>query len=92
MLLKTLEDQGFAAKFDFFYLPIDFRNRCNVGYAFINFVSPQDAKRFLSVFHKFKLKVGIFTGSLHQLRVTFILNLCNTLRSSNSSACSTSPS
>ncbi|CAD7946565.1 unnamed protein product [Amoebophrya sp. A120] len=56
MLLKTLNENGFEAKFDFFYLPIDFRNRCNVGYAFVNFVTPEDAKRFLGLFHKFKLK------------------------------------
>merc|ERR1712072_341114 len=56
MLLKTLEENGFTARYDFFYLPIDFRNRCNVGYAFINFCTPADAKRFLKLFHKYKLK------------------------------------
>ena len=37
MLLQTL-DRKFSNTYDFFYLPIDFKNKCNMGYAFINFV------------------------------------------------------
>jgi len=47
MLLAELESQGFAGKFDFVYLPVDFEesNRCgqNFGHAFINFVCPLSA-------------------------------------------------
>lgn len=45
-LIEELELLGFAGTFDFFYAPIDFGTMGNVGYAFINFISPDQAKRF----------------------------------------------
>jgi len=50
MLLATIEDRH-EGKFDLLYLPIDFKNRCNVGYAFINFISTSDILAFYEEFN-----------------------------------------
>lgn len=40
-----------SGTFDFFYLPIDFRNKCGLGYAFINFLSAKYAAKLYEEFH-----------------------------------------
>lgn len=53
MLVELLRDEGFGGKFDFVYLPIDFKSKAGLGYAFVNLVDPDVAKEFHSHFTGF---------------------------------------
>jgi hypothetical protein len=55
MLLNEINSCGFEGQYDLLYLPLDFKNRCNVGYAFINFTSNRVAVRFIDRFTGYKL-------------------------------------
>lgn len=55
MLLNVL-DRRFAKQYDYVYLPVDFVNHCNVGYAFINLKSAEIRARFYRHFHNQKVK------------------------------------
>jgi RNA recognition motif-containing protein len=53
-LIELFEAKGHYAKFDFVYLPIDFRTGVNLGYAFVNLISNMDAQQFIMDFNGFR--------------------------------------
>jgi len=52
-LLDLLDNHGFAARYNFMYLPIDFARQANLGYAFVNLVDEQAAEEFKVCFQGF---------------------------------------
>jgi len=57
-VMAHIDQQGFLNKYDFFYLPRDVKFRANLGYAFINFVTPEDAAAFTAEMNGYR-----FAGS-----------------------------
>jgi hypothetical protein len=53
MLLTMLDEEGFEGKYDFVYLPIDFKTHSGLGYAFVDLNLPGDAEKLRRHFEGF---------------------------------------
>lgn len=51
-MLRAQIDRASPGCYDFLYLPVDFRNRCNVGYAFVNVVAPARVPALYAALHR----------------------------------------
>lgn len=63
MLTQMLNDNGFAATYDFVYMPMNFRTKATFGYAFVNFVSASLAERSKEAFEGFS-NWGVITDKV----------------------------
>eukprot|EP00450_Noctiluca_scintillans_P032137 CAMPEP_0194550332 /NCGR_PEP_ID=MMETSP0253-20130528/95654_1 /TAXON_ID=2966 /ORGANISM="Noctiluca scintillans" /LENGTH=887 /DNA_ID=CAMNT_0039397771 /DNA_START=61 /DNA_END=2725 /DNA_ORIENTATION=- len=68
--LLELLNLEFTGTFDFLYMPMDFKNQCNMGYAFINFKNIAFCQRFVTVFHGIETALCFPDGSEKVLHVT----------------------
>jgi len=55
-LIAELESLGFNGSFDFLYIPLDKGTMSNVGYAFVNFVTPEWAAKCMETFQDYRFK------------------------------------
>eukprot|EP00928_Gymnodinium_smaydae_P011833 TRINITY_DN14329_c0_g3_i1.p1 TRINITY_DN14329_c0_g3~~TRINITY_DN14329_c0_g3_i1.p1 ORF type:complete len:106 (-),score=9.30 TRINITY_DN14329_c0_g3_i1:29-346(-) len=51
-LMRTIDSEGFASMYDFIYVPMA-AVRTSKGYAFVNWVNPSIAQRFMNAFNGF---------------------------------------
>jgi len=53
MLVQLFDQQGFHSLYDYIYLPVGFQDGVNLGYAFVDLTSHDNALRFVEAFHGF---------------------------------------
>mmetsp|Transcript_30365 Transcript_30365/g.85649 ORF Transcript_30365/g.85649 Transcript_30365/m.85649 type:complete len:221 (-) Transcript_30365:147-809(-) len=56
--LGCLDHAGFAGRYDFVYLPVDFTYGVGLGYALVGFSAPQDAQRLVHELQGFSFGEG----------------------------------
>lgn len=85
-LLQTPVFAEFAGKFDFLYLPMDLALRANVGYAFVNFVSPEVVVEFYRRWHRVRWEQSNKTCEIAYGRLQGKTALLHQFRKRNSQA------
>ncbi|KAK1360038.1 Meiosis protein mei2 [Heracleum sosnowskyi] len=82
LLMATIDEQH-RGTYDFIYLPIDFKNKCNMGYAFINMIDTHQIIPFYKTFNgkkweKFNSgKVALITYARIQGRSALVAHFQN---------------
>ncbi|PIL34167.1 hypothetical protein GSI_03878 [Ganoderma sinense ZZ0214-1] len=69
--LKNFIDKVCPRRIDFMYLRMDFQNGCNVGYAFVNFITVQDLLRFARTQIGVKWNMYSSEKTLHMCYATY---------------------
>ncbi|XP_068636126.1 protein terminal ear1 homolog [Aristolochia californica] len=54
---EKLSSKPIFSEYDFVYMPMDFRNQCNLGYGFVNFTTHRGALGFYNSYQSYKWEI-----------------------------------